>query len=286
MRRLDRHHPTAVLVALVAAFALVATGCGDEITIGSDGSGDGGSDAGRGAGGADGLGDTSWVLAATIDGARSTPATAEAAALKFQPDETVTGSTGCNSFAGTYSSDGDSVSIELGPVTQRACVDPAAEAQERALLEGLPTVTRFEITDDGEARSLVLGSDDADLFRYDEAVGELAGTAWQVTGVNNGRGGVETTAATSELTLEFGDDGTVSGFAGCNRFTGRVEADGDEVELGPLATTKMACPDEAASALESQYLAALAQVSTFDITGTTLTLWDAGGSTQVTATLA
>lgn len=34
----------------------------------------------------------------------------------------------------------------------------------------------------------------------------------------------------------------VSGSAGCNRFTGSFTTDGDHVSIGPLATTRMACP--------------------------------------------
>lgn len=35
----------------------------------------------------------------------------------------------------------------------------------------------------------------------------------------------------------------VSGTAGCNRFTGTFTTDGDRLTIGPLATTRMACPE-------------------------------------------
>ncbi len=44
-----------------------------------------------------------------------------------------------------------------------------------------------------------------------------------------------------EASLEFTEDGKVSGTDGCNRLTGGWEAKGDKVTLGPLASTKMFC---------------------------------------------
>ncbi len=47
----------------------------------------------------------------------------------------------------------------------------------------------------------------------------------------------------------------------------------------------MACADDVMT-LESQFTAALAKVTTYSICGNTLTLTDAGGSTQATFTVA
>ena len=51
-------------------------------------------------------------------------------------------------------------------------------------------------------------------------------------------------------------DETVGGFTGCNRFTGPYTSDGDALELGPRAPTRMACAPPA-DAIERAYLAAL-----------------------------
>lgn len=48
----------------------------------------------------------------------------------------------------------------------------------------------------------------------------------------------------------------VTGTTGCNRLTGAVKADTRQIQFGPLATTKMACPGDTANT-ESNFLTAL-----------------------------
>ena len=57
-------------------------------------------------------------------------------------------------------------------------------------------------------------------------------------------------------TLAFADDGTVSGFAGCNTYGGPFSTDGGTIAIGPLAATEMACQGPG-SGIESVYLPAL-----------------------------
>lgn len=45
-------------------------------------------------------------------------------------------------------------------------------------------------------------------------------------------------------TITFDADGKVFGNAGCNRFTGIYTTDGNEISVGPLATTLIACEDK------------------------------------------
>jgi heat shock protein HslJ len=66
----------------------------------------------------------------------------------------------------------------------------------------------------------------------------------------------------------------VRGSGGCNRLTGTYRQEGDDLTIGPLAATKMACPDLAA---ESAFLAALERVRHVAIAGRNLTLSDADG---------
>lgn len=58
----------------------------------------------------------------------------------------VTGTTGCNTFSGTYETDGQRVTVEPGAVTQRACADPEADRQERGYLDALASARRFDQT--------------------------------------------------------------------------------------------------------------------------------------------
>jgi heat shock protein HslJ len=66
----------------------------------------------------------------------------------------------------------------------------------------------------------------------------------------------------------------VRGSGGCNRITGTYRQEGDDLTIGPLASTKMACPD---MATESAFLAGLERVRRYAIAGRNLTLSDADG---------
>ena len=72
------------------------------------------------------------------------------------------------------------------------------------------------------------------------------------------------------LTLDL-EEAHVSGFAGVNRLMGTFALDEAELRFGPLATTLMAGPEDA-MALERRFLAALARVSTYALSGRSLVL--------------
>jgi heat shock protein HslJ len=68
-------------------------------------------------------------------------------------------------------------------------------------------------------------------------------------------------------------DGTVGGSTGCNRYTATYTLDGDELEIGPIAATRMACIPPA-DAVERAYLAALERVTGWRVEDDELTLVD------------
>lgn len=45
-------------------------------------------------------------------------------------------------------------------------------------------------------------------------------------------------------TVRFEEEGRVSGFSGCNRFSGTYSGWPDTLTFGPLVTTRMACPGD------------------------------------------
>ena len=70
------------------------------------------------------------------------------------------------------------------------------------------------------------------------------------------------------------EDGRVSGSTGCNRFTGSYTIDGETLELGQIASTRMACLPPG-DAVEQAYLAALGQVAAWSVEDDELALLDA-----------
>lgn len=228
------------------------------------------------------LAGTSWNLASAMTEGSSAAAVGSAS-LAFDADgTTLNGSTGCNQFAGTYTQNGADLTIALGPMTLVACADPAAAAQEQAITAGMPQVASFTMGD-----QLVLqDASGAELLTYDPGLAGLAGTTWTATGVNNGKQGVESNAQTGLATATFGADGTISGSAGCNTYSGSYTETGDGgLTISPLATTRKACED-ALMTLESQFLAAMGAVTTYSIAADQLTLRDDGGAMQATFVLA
>ena len=227
---------------------------------------------------------TAWVLS-TYRGANGGAVGAVSgvhATLAFEAHGTLAGSTGCNSFAGTWRSDGSSA-VTPGAMTQMACTSAELNAQETTLLQLLPQVRTYSVSD----ATLVLKSAAAKvLLTYVAGLPGLGGTSWSATGVNNGRGAVVSTSATEALTADFSSDGTFSTFGGCGQLGGSYQVSGpDGLTITVGASTLQACEGEAGT-LETEYLAALGRVATYQIHGDQLTLRDSSGATQVTYRLA
>ena len=69
----------------------------------------------------------------------------------------------------------------------------------------------------------------------------LIGTEWQLIQL----GGRNVTPQDGKFTVQFGEDGTLSGVGSCNRLTGRYEeAANRSLKIGPVATTMMMCPSD------------------------------------------
>ncbi len=79
--------------------------------------------------------------------------------------------------------------------------------------------------------------------------------------------------AAREPHLKFlAGDKTVSGFGGCNAFTGNFEAEAGNLSMGPLAATQRACIQ--GMDVEDRFLEALGRVNRYEIQGDTLQLFD------------
>jgi heat shock protein HslJ len=98
--------------------------------------------------------------------------------------------------------------------------------------------------------------------------GELPGSSWRLEDL----AGVAA-LPNVEATLEFPEAGKVAGRASCNRFFGTVELSGESIKFGPLASTKMACIDDATNAQEVKYLQALHGAERFAFDGPALLIY-------------
>jgi putative lipoprotein len=67
----------------------------------------------------------------------------------------------------------------------------------------------------------------------------------------------------------------VKGFSGCNTFRGGFKQNEQQITVGPMAATMMACMDDMEQ--EQRFLQALAKVKRFSISGKKLVLYDTDG---------
>lgn len=82
----------------------------------------------------------------------------------------------------------------------------------------------------------------------------------------------------AQITFD-GSNQRVSGSGGCNRITGSYQRTGDQLKIGPLAATRMACIDASRGQLEARFLAALQATTSYSVSGNELILLDARGQT-------
>jgi heat shock protein HslJ len=200
------------------------------------------------------------------------------------------GTTGCNTFGGSYRVVPDADTISIGPLrsTLAACPSNGLAARERAMMASLQVAVRYRITSEGLE---FLNANGEVLSAYDTVEPALTGTTWTVIGYNTGTQAVRSVIGDTELTLEFDESETVSGSSGCNTFSGIFETNGEytvvggqTLSIGEVATTKAACAQpEGVMDQESQILAALVNSDLWRLVGSNLELRDGEGALQVLA---
>lgn len=204
-----------------------------------------------------GLVNTSWTVI-SIDGQPTAPDARPT--MTFAGDGTVTGSGGCNQYTGRFRTEGDRIAFGQMSSTLMGC-DGQRGQQEAVFLKALDGAATWRQTEAGQleiggALAIVAGPGVAEGPPGEDPPAEtpgaaLAGTSWTLTEL-----GSMTDFAGLIPTLEFGADGTIAGFTGCNRFHGPYTITGTDLKIGTLVTTKMACPR--ASEVEGKYLEWLA----------------------------
>jgi len=200
------------------------------------------------------------------------------------------GDAGCNSYTGQYSTDGTKIAISVGAMTMMYCGPEEVMQQEQEYLALLGDAAVFHLEEDG----LRIASQSGDTilqYRVQEAT-PLVGTDWQVLMYNNGKGGYTSVALDTEITALFGEDGSLTGSAGCNNYTTSYELGSGgspargSISIGPAVTTRMFCGEpEGTMDQESAYLQALESATTYEIKGQELEIKNAEGTRMVTYVL-
>jgi heat shock protein HslJ len=218
---------------------------------------------------------TAWVLNELPGHALTAPGSVT---LQFGGGR-ASGSDGCNRFAGGFQADAKALQFSQLAGTQMACA-PEIMAQASAVTGALIATRAYRNT--GERLEL-LAADGKTVAVYKAQVMQVEGTAWTVTGINNGKGGVASLVADTNVTIEFGAEARASGTAGCNRYTAGYTADKGALTFAPAAATRMMCAAPGVMEQEQAFLQALTQVTTMHMEGDRLDLRAADGALMISA---
>jgi heat shock protein HslJ len=207
-----------------------------------------------------------WVLS---DLGGKPPVQDTAITIEFTTAGRFAGSAGCNSYNGSFTTSGNSITISPTiATTMMACAQPVMD-QETAYINALGTAKSFSVKSDQLTLSDAAGKE---IATYKAQSQNLSGTSWQVIAYNNGKQAVVSVMTGTDLTAVFGSDGNLSGNSGCNTYSGPYKVDGNKITIGPLASTMKACADQAVMDQEAQFLAALNSAATYRVEGTLMEL--------------
>lgn len=104
---------------------------------------------------------------------------------------------------------------------------------------------------------------------------DIAAVAWRPTHL-----GEMPLADNTRMQLQFDAEGGLSGHGGCNRFSGNYELGNETLKIGPLAATRMACPEPVGS-FEFSFFDALQSANGVEMNGDRLTILNANGDAVV-----
>ena len=210
-----------------------------------------------------------WVLVAYGDPTNPTviPVNTTITA-EFTQDSELSGNAGCNQYQTVFEATGQGTfSVEPPATTRMMCPENLMEI-ELAYLQALEAADGFKFSPEGR---LVISYKTADGQEADLvfAVGQvsLVNTAWSLFSYGDAAN-PQPVPQGLVITAQFGEDGMVSGSAGCNSYTAGYMIEGDTITIQPPASTMMMCPSGMQE--ESVYLASLSQAQSYRINGSNL----------------
>lgn len=223
---------------------------------------------------------TGWTLTGYMANTTMTPPLpSPKITMDFGNDGRIGGTAGCNHYFATYTLKATAITFGQVGSTLMYCGDPGVMDQENAYLALLGKAA--SITVDGDRLTLLDGKGSPILTfsrTIPPAPAPLVGTNWTLQSFHTGDA-VSSLISGTAITAVFGNDGSVTGSAGCNRYFARYTQAGTSLSIGQAGSTKMYCGAEGVMQQESSYLASLARIKTFTISGNQLSLADTNGTT-------
>ena len=133
---------TIAKLAAVALFAIAATGCKQTPKLA--------------------LTDGEWAMVSwQNDAGEQQMVVTNRPTMKFDTESKVSGNAGCNNFSGTYVVEKDLITVNMGAMTRKMCLDVTLENRMTAQM---PNVAAFKI----DGNLLILSDKDGkEIFRFD-----------------------------------------------------------------------------------------------------------------------
>lgn len=196
--------------------------------------------------------------------------------------EKVGGTDGCNRYGSTYSINKNQISIDQNMVSTLMACPEEIMSQAQQYTQAIMNASYFEIADN---RLSLMNNQKEPLAVFIKQDLTLADTHWIVTGYNNGKQAVVSLIQGTQITMTFGNDGKVSGNAGCNRFTADYSVEEMSIRIGQAASTKMMCLEPAGvMEQENAFLQAMSSVAKFHPEGNQLELRTGDGAIAIQLT--
>jgi heat shock protein HslJ len=241
---------------LVAGGLLLAiSGCGD--ASGARGTTD---DALRGR--------TFLSTAVTEDGKSRALAAKTRISLWFADDGRLVANAGCNSMQGPVGTGDGKLDVADLAITEMGC-DAPRHAQDDWFAKLLGAKPSWKLEQD----TLTISSGTTTITLQDKKVAQpdlpLEGIRWTLDTVVDGEVASHSAAATKAYLVFAG--GKVTGYTGCNSFSGPASINGSSITFGPLIRSMRPCQADRAT-VEGSVLSVLTGTVRFQIDSSTLTL--------------
>lgn len=179
-------------------------------------------------------------------------------------------SAGCNSHSGDYTLCNGKLCLQDLGSTEIGC-EPDRDAQDAWLADFFTNQPALDL----EGNRLTFTGEEATLVFLDREVANpdrpLTGRTWTVDTFFDG-GAASNIPIDEPPTLEFGEDGTLSFYTGCNSGMGDYSVDGQDITFADLTWTERGCPSTAAQRAEEHMIEVLMNTVTFEIDAQRLTI--------------
>jgi heat shock protein HslJ len=174
----------------------------------------------------------------------------------------ISGSAGCNGYSSAYFLDEGNISIEDTLVTSMACLDERRMETEHSFLERLNNVSRTYILDgklvfaDPDYNEMLVFVDsgrDPENFHPGQMANQddVAGHTWYLC-PNIDENSLRGFSGNISVTLTFNQDGVLSGYSGCKKYSADYSLEKGRLTIGEIETEGDICP--AGEGLETEYM--------------------------------